>query len=73
MTNVPDNLREMWADIYRLFDSNYLMQNTEEAWNQFWNQAVKIYEKYKEVMPRVMELLAIVGDMIGDRMKEKSA
>ena len=71
MTNVPDNLREMWADIYRLFDSNYLMQHTEEAWNHFWNQAVKIYEKYKGAMPRVMELLAIVGDMIGDRMKGK--
>ena len=67
MTNVPQNLRDMWADIYRLFDANYLMPNTEESWNKFWEQAMRIKQKYDS--PHMMDLLIIVGDMIGDRQK----
>lgn len=68
MTNVPNDLREMWADVYKLFDRNYLMQNSEASWNEFWKQAMAIKAKYPE-QDRLFKLLTIVGDMIGDRMK----
>ena len=69
MTNVPDNLREMWADIYRLFDINYKMENNETAWTKFWNQATAIGNKYGN-NKRLIEMVTIVSEMIEDRMKK---
>lgn len=71
MTNVPDNLREMWADIYRLFDINYKMPNTEDAWKKFWDQAVKIVDKYKNDCRFVENLVVIVSEILEEPMKIK--
>lgn len=68
MTNVPDTIREMWADLYRLFDSHYLMPNTPDAWNAYWDKAKDIYEKYGK-NERVIDFTALIGDMIADKMK----
>ena len=68
MTNVPQNLRDMWKDIYCLFDANYLMPNTEDAWQKFWDQAMRVKMKYED-QRKLMDLLIIVGDMIGERQK----
>jgi len=70
MTNVPNEIREMWAEIYRLFDRNYLMPNTEDAWNKFWEQAMDIHKKYPKQY-HLFKMLTVVGDMISDRMKEE--
>lgn len=67
-TNVPDHLRAMWTDIYKLFDLNYQMQNTVEDWNKFWNQAKEIYEKHGKT-DRLMDMITLVANMICDRMK----
>ena len=66
MTNVPNNLREMWSDVYRLFDSNYLMQNSDEAWRSFWLQAVSLYEKYNKPK-QLVSMIIVVSELIEER------
>ena len=70
MTNVPNNLREMWADFYRLFDMYYLLKNTEAEWNQYWAAAVSLYNKYGK-SERVMDMLTLISEMISDRIKQE--
>ena len=67
MTNVPTEIRDLWSDIYKLFDIHYRMPNTETAWNTFWEQAKQIYKKHGSGK-RVMDMLCLVADMISDRM-----
>lgn len=63
-TNVPENLREMWKDVYILFDTHFLMDtNDQDAWNAFWAEAMKINEKHIEI-PCVIDLLSTVSEMI---------
>ena len=68
MTNVPPEIRDMWTDLYKLFDINYRMENTEDAWNRFWNQAKEIMNKHGDP-PHLMEMISTVSEMISDRMK----
>lgn len=68
MTNVPQRIRDLWTDVYVLFDRNYLMENTEEAWGSFWKQAEDIGEKYKGC-PYLPKMLDVIVEMIEDRMK----
>ena len=70
MTNVPNEIREMWADVYKLFDMNYLMPNTEEAWGNFWEQALKLYDKYNR-SKNIISLVIGVTDIIDNRMKQE--
>ena len=67
MTNVPNQLRDMWADLYRLFDSHYLMENTVEAWAKFLNSAKELWEKYGQ-SHRVIVMINVITDMIADRI-----
>lgn len=69
MTNVPDKLRDMWTDLYKLFDIHYKMENTTEAWAVFLDRAKQVWEKHDR-NPRLMSMINIVIDMIGDRIKE---
>lgn len=63
-TNVPENIREMWRDVYILFDTHFLMDtDDQDAWSAFWAEAVKINEKYLEI-PCVIDLLSTVSEMI---------
>ena len=71
MTNVPNEIREMWADVYRLFDANYNMLNTEFCWNQFWKQAEEIKKKYNH--PKLVDLIVTVSEMIELHMKKPCA
>ena len=64
MTNVPDNLRDLWKEIYILFDKHFMMDpSREEDWKAFWDDGKKIHQKYEQV-PCVVELLATVADML---------
>lgn len=71
MTNVPDSIRDMWKDLYVLFDKHYLIPNTEEAWTGFWNEAKAIVDKYKDNTKRIIEFLVVVSAMIEDRQKQQ--
>ena len=73
MTNVPNELRDMWADLYRLFDAHYRMENTVEAWAVFLNHAKELWEKY-DMNKRLRQMIDVVIDMIADRIdSEKTA
>ena len=63
MTNVPDKIREAWADVYRLFDVSYQMDGTPLAWIQYWDKANKLVQKYGDDIP-LLELLEAVAHMI---------
>ena len=70
MTNAPNDLREMWADAYRLFDINYKMPNTDEAWKRFWEQAQSLLNKTSDENNRFLfRMINMVAEMIEDRMK----
>ena len=65
MTNVPQKIRDGWADIYRWFDANYNMDGSDEAWDAFWKTGLEIREKYKDEFP-VDGILKTVGEMVGE-------
>ena len=67
MTNVPQNLRDLWKDIYILFDKNYLMKNDKESWDSFWQQAEQITEKYGK-SKYLFKMFDLVSFMIDQRM-----
>ena len=67
MTNVPSDIREMWADAYRLFDVNYKMTNTPEEWKRFWEQAQQVGSKYNNAM--FAKLVIMVSEMIEEQFK----
>lgn len=69
MTNVPNDIREMWADVYRLFDVNYNMTNDAESWKKFWDQAEQLNKKHNNYY--LMALVMIVSDMIEGHMLDK--
>ena len=69
MTNVPNELREVWKEIYILFDTHYQMENTVDAWDGFWQEAKAIMDRHSDM--QLLELIIAVSEMISDRMKEK--
>jgi len=71
MTNVPDDLRQMWKDVYVLFDSNYLLENTEEAWKAYWDKAAKIYGEYASKYPQILDMINIATEIIEARIKRE--
>ena len=72
MTNVPEEIRDMWKDVYVFFDSHYLMPNTIVSWSEFWKQAGQIVGKYKENY-HVWDFILTVSDIISDKMKAANA
>lgn len=46
MTNLSNEIREIWADVYRLHDIHANMGNTSEEWTQFWKDAKAVSEKH---------------------------
>lgn len=68
MTNVPDELRQVWKEIYVLFDTHYQMPNTVESWNKFWDEAKEIIDRHSDM--QLLELIIAVSEMISDRMRE---
>lgn len=63
MTNVPDKIREAWADVYKLFDINYNMDGSDDAWVQYWNRANQLIQKYGDEVP-LLEMLEQVAHLL---------
>ena len=72
MTNVPQDLREMWADVYRLFDANYLLENTKEGWDKFWHDGGALMAKYRVKYPLISEMVMLTARMIEERIKREN-
>ena len=68
MTNVPEPVRKMWTDLYVFFDTHYRMENTEEAWKGFWEEAEKLWDKHGR-NPLITGGVMLVVDYISERMK----
>ena len=68
-TNVPENLRNLWADIYRLYDINYTMKNTGEDWKKFWDHASEINTRYNCL--EAGHLITTVSEMLEDHVTGK--
>ena len=68
MTNVPDNIREMWKEMYILFDTHFLMDvNDQENWKDYWGKAVEMIKKYD--IPNMIDMLQAMADIIVERSK----
>ena len=71
MTNVPQDIRERWTDLYKLFDRFFLMQNTDEDWNAFWTEAKALLKKGHGNI-RLQEGIYVIADYFSDRMKAET-
>ena len=70
MTNVPQKIRDAWADIYRLFDISYSMDGSEQAWIDYWNKANAIIQKYGDDIP-LIDVCESVAHMIEHFVKQR--
>lgn len=72
MTNLPDNLRDLWKQLYVLFDRHYLMDiSSEEEWKSFWDDAIQIKNRH-DTVPCLVDLLATLSDMIAKMAQERN-
>ena len=68
MTNVPDDIREMWKEMYVLFDTHYLMDiNDQATWHDYWSKATEMIKKYN--IPNMVDMLQAMADIICERAK----
>ena len=64
MTNVPGEIREIWTDLYKLFDKHYAMDIREqESWDAYWKDAIELTKKYQEV-PTVIDFVDVISEFI---------
>ena len=61
MTNVPQPVRDAWADIYKLFDVSYNMDGSDDAWIQYWERANALIKKHGDEIPLLQMCEAIAG------------
>ena len=72
MTNVPQTIRDAWADVYRLFDVSYGMDGSDQAWETYWNKANEIVLKYANDIP-LLPLLISVSEIIKHLVDERKS
>lgn len=70
MTNVPNDIREMWSDVYVLFDTHYLMPNTTEAWSEYWERCADLCIKYYK-RKDVIIMMSMVSELLENVVKER--
>ncbi|MBP5442259.1 MAG: hypothetical protein J6Y60_03380 [Treponema sp.] len=70
MTNVPDYIREAWKDIYILFDSNFAMDGSEDAWEKFWLAGCELIKKHGDNVP-LMEIIEAIAHMLESFVNER--
>ena len=64
MTNVPDDIRTLWTDLYKLFDVHFKMDiHSITDWNAYWADAQKIWEKSGREKA-VLSLVTDTADLI---------
>lgn len=63
MTNVPENIREAWKEVYILFDTSYGMNGSKEEWIAYWEKANKLIQKYGDEIP-LLEMTTALAHMI---------
>ena len=69
MTNVPDENRELWTDLYKFYDIHYLMGNTAEDWSTFWDDAEQIYKRH-DGKPLLIKFITAIAEDFESRLKK---
>lgn len=63
-TNVPDDLRSVWTDLYVLFDNHFLMDlDSQEAWEKYWTDVQALIEKW-HYMPCLIDFVSTIAEFI---------
>lgn len=70
MTNVPDNIRSIWTDLYKFYDIHYLMNDTADDWTVFWDDAEKIYHRY-DGYPLLVKIITAIAEEFETRLKKR--
>ena len=71
MTNVPQPIRDAWADVYTLFDVSYKMDGSEEAWQKYWDKANELIQKYDDIVP-LIDIFEAVGKMLATLIENRT-
>ena len=69
-TNLPNELREIWTDAYKLFDVCYTMPNTVKAWEWFTPQVDELGRKHGN-SKLLTDLLTVIADFTDTRQKQE--
>ena len=69
MTNVPNDIREMWSDVYILFDTHYLMPNTTEAWSEYWERCAELHVKWCNNSETIITMMSMVSELLENVVK----
>ena len=69
MTNVPKEIRDMWTDVYVLFDTHYLMQNTPEAWSEYWERCAELHVKWCNHSETIITMMSMVSELLENVVK----
>lgn len=72
MTNVPKEIRDIWTDLYKLFDRHFLITGTGEEWKAFWNDAKELCERSGN-NEHLYVMIVAIADYLGDRIKKQRA
>ena len=67
-TNVPQEIRDLWTDAYVLFDSHYMMEDTQDNWEGLAKDFALLYIKH-HYNERFADFYDILCRMIVDRME----
>lgn len=70
MTNVPQEIRNIWTEMYKVFDRHYLLEDSQEGWESYWHDAQSIWEKNGR-NERISSGFGLLADVIGDRIKRE--
>ena len=64
MTNVPNEIRVIWTDLYKLFDKHFAMDiHSQEGWDAYWKDAIALVEKYKQY-DCIIDFVSFVSEFI---------
>lgn len=64
MTNVPTDLREVWTDLYKLFDKHFMMNlDDQDDWKKYWADASNIVQKW-HYMPCLIDFVSTIAEFI---------
>lgn len=70
MTNVPQDIRDIWTEMYKVFDRHYLLKDSQEGWESYWREAQSIWVAHG-MNERISSGFGLLADVIGDRIKQE--
>lgn len=75
MTNVPQELRDFWKELYILFDTSYVMDGSDKSWETYWSKATDLIKKYGteiDIIEMIDAVANLLKQVIGRRNGEQT-